>query len=401
MTNSSQSAKDTGHLPQKASIEMIRTLVAFDTTSRKSNLALIEFIREYLSDLGIKADLIFDESRKKANLFATIGPAGQPGIILSGHTDVVPVDGQDWDDDPFGVLEKNNRLYGRGTADMKSFIAVILAALPQLLELDLKAPLHLAFSYDEEVGCIGVRRLLDQITPMEIKPYACIVGEPTEMRVITGHKGKKSLSCHVRGRECHSALAPSGVNAVEAAAQVIAFLHSMAQRFQREGPFDPAFEPPHSTVHTGLVSGGTALNIVPRDCTFDFEIRSLPSHDAEAILAEINTYAEAQVLPAMQAIAKESGFSFSENSGFPGLDTDPEAQVTHLAKTLSGANTTGKVSFGTEAGLFSAAGIPAIVCGPGSIEQAHRPNEYIDLEQVALCENFIHRLGEHLSKPSP
>ncbi|MBT5375013.1 MAG: acetylornithine deacetylase, partial [Rhodospirillaceae bacterium] len=343
MTNSSQSPKDIDHQPQKASIEMIRTLVAFDTTSCKSNLALIEFIKAYLSDLGIKADLIFDESRQKANLFATIGPAGQPGIVLSGHTDVVPVDGQDWDNDPFNALEKDNRLYGRGTADMKSFIAVVLAALPRLLNLDLKAPLHLAFSYDEEVGCIGVRHLLDQIRGMKIKPYACIVGEPTEMRVITGHKGKKSLSCHVRGRECHSALAPSGVNAVEAAAQVIAFLHSMTQRFQREGPFDPAFEPPHSTVHTGLVSGGTALNIVPRDCTFDFEIRSLPSHDAEAIQDEINTYAEAQVLPAMQAIAKETGFSFSENSGFPGLDTDPEAQVTHLAKTLSGANTTGKV----------------------------------------------------------
>ena len=283
---------------------------------------------------------------------------------------------------------------------MKSFIAVVLAALPGLLELDIKTPLHLAFSYDEEVGCIGVRRLLDQIGRMDIKPYACIVGEPTQMRVITGHKGKKSLSCHVRGRECHSALAPQGVNAVEAAAEVIAFLRILARRFQREGPFDPAFEPPHSTVHTGLVSGGTALNIVPRDCTFDFEIRSLPTHDPEAILAEISAYAQTQVLPAMQDIAPEAGFSFIENSGFPGLDTDEEAAVTHLAKTLSGANSTGKVSFGTEAGLFSAAGIPAIVCGPGSIDQAHRPNEYIALEQVVLCENFIHRLGEHLVEHS-
>jgi len=400
MTSSSQPPKDIGQQPQKASIEMIRTLVAFDTTSCKSNLGLIEFIRDYLSSLGIKTDLVFDETRKKANLFATIGPAGGAGIVLSGHTDVVPVDGQDWDDNPFGVVEKNGRLYGRGTADMKSFIAVVLAALPGLLELDIKTPLHLAFSYDEEVGCIGERRLLDQIGRMDIKPYACIVGEPTQMRVITGHKGKKSLSCHVRGRECHSALAPQGVNAVEAAAEVIAFLRILARRFQREGPFDPAFEPPHSTVHTGLVSGGTALNIVPRDCTFDFEIRSLPTHDPEAILAEISAYAQTQVLPAMQDIAPEAGFSFIENSGFPGLDTDEEAAVTHLAKTLSGANSTGKVSFGTEAGLFSAAGIPAIVCGPGSIDQAHRPNEYIALEQVVLCENFIHRLGEHLVEHS-
>ncbi len=383
--------------PGNKSLSMIERLVAFDTTSHKSNLQLIEFVRDTHSELGVESVLVADETGKKANLFATAGPRDVPGILLSGHTDVVPVEGQDWHSNPFKVTRIEDRLHGRGTTDMKSFIAVILALLPEFLGRGLETPLHLAFSHDEEIGCVGVRRLLDRhISGMDVKPAACIVGEPTEMKVVTGHKGKKSLRCHVRGHECHSALAPSGVNAVETAAELVVFLRRLSQRFQDQGPFDPAFDPLHTTVHTGTISGGTALNIVPRDCNFEYEIRHLPGDDAEAIQAELETFAQTHLLPAMRAVDPETGFRFEECSGFPGLDTASDAAVTELAKALSGANATSKVSFGTEAGLFSEAGIPTVVCGPGSIRQAHCPDEFIATEQVALCEAFMRRLGDRV-----
>ena len=386
--------------PGNASLSMIERLVGFDTTSHKPNLELIEFVRDTLSDLGVESVLVADETGAKANLFATAGPEGKAGILLSGHTDVVPVEGQDWHSDPFKVKRIEDRLHGRGAADMKSFIAVILALLPEFLERDLKTPLHLALSHDEEVGCIGVRRLLERhISGLEVKPKACIVGEPTEMKVVTGHKGKRSLRCHVRGHECHSALAPSGVNAVESAAELVAYLRRMSRRFQDQGPFDPAFEPPHTTLHTGTICGGTALNIVPRDCSFEYEIRHLPGDDAEAIQAELKIFAVDTLAPDMHAVDPGTGFRFAERSGFPGLDTPEDAAVTELAKALSGANATSKVSFSTEAGLFSKAGIPAVVCGPGSIRQAHRPDEFITLEQVALCEAFMRRLADRICQP--
>jgi acetylornithine deacetylase len=376
---------------------MIERLVGFDTTSHKSNLQLIEFVRDTLSELGVESVLVANETGNKANLFATAGPGGVPGILLSGHTDVVPVDGQDWHSDPFKVTRIEDRLHGRGTADMKSFISVILALFPEFIERGLKTPLHLAFSYDEEVGCVGVRRLLDHhISGLKVKPKACIVGEPTEMKVVTGHKGKRSLRCHVRGHECHSALAPSGVNAVEMAAEMVSFLRRMGVRFRGEGPFDPTFDPPHTTVHTGTIAGGTALNIVPRDCNFNYEIRHLPCDDAETLQEEFEIFARDSLLPDMHELDPDTGFRFEECSGFPGLDTPSDAAVTELAKTLSGTNATSKVSFGTEAGLFSKIGIPAVVCGPGSIRQAHRADEFITLEQVALCESFMRRLADRI-----
>lgn len=243
---------------------MIRTLVGFDTTSRESNLALIEWVRDYLAGHGVASELFFDEERRKANLFATIGPEDRGGIALSGHTDVVPVDGQDWSTDPFALAEKNGRLYGRGTADMKSFIAVALALVPEFLGRELATPIHLALSYDEEVGCLGVRRMIAALEGRPDKPLLCIVGEPTEMKPVIGHKGKRSLRCHVHGYECHSALAHEGVNAVEAAAEIVAYLKSMARRFRDEGPYDPDFVPPYTTVHTGRISGGTASTSSPR-----------------------------------------------------------------------------------------------------------------------------------------
>ena len=279
---------------------------------------------------------------------------------------------------------------------MKSFIAIVLRHVPVFLERGLETPIHLCLSFDEEVGCIGVRHLLAALARREVRPRACIIGEPTSMRVVTGHKGKLSTRCHVRGHECHSALAPQGVNAVQAAARVIAQLADMAERKAQEGPFDPAYDVPHTTVHCGTVQGGTALNIVPRDCSFEFEFRNLPADDPEALLAELKAYAHDRIEPAMKAVSAEAGFSWEPMSTFLGLDTAEEEEIVVLTKALAEANDTGRVSFGTEAGLFADRGMPAVVCGPGSIEQAHKPDEFIELEQIALCERFMERLMDRV-----
>jgi acetylornithine deacetylase len=383
--------------PAIDSLEMVRRLVAFDTTSRGSNLALIEFVRNYLDGLGVASELVFDETGKKANLYAKLGPPEIGGIMLSGHTDVVPVDGQDWHSDPFNVLAKDERLYGRGTADMKSFVAVVLALLPDLAARPLRIPLHLALSYDEEVGCRGARRLIAAIADRPDRPRLCIVGEPTLMRPVTGHKGKRSFRCRVHGFECHSALAHLGVNAIEAAAEMVALLKAMARRRRDEGPFDPEYMPAYTTIQTGVIHGGTALNIVPKDCTFDFEFRLLPAENPEAGISELRAFAENRLLPEMQAVRAESAIEFEELSAFPGLDTADDAEITRLVASLTGANGTAKVSFGTEGGLFQQAGIPTVVCGPGSIEQAHKPDEFIDLDQIAQCERFISRIFDSIS----
>ncbi len=385
--------------PSRATVDLIKKLVAFDTTSRNSNLALIRFVQDYLNGLGIESKLVFDESGKKANLLATIGPSNRPGLLLSGHTDVVPVDGQRWTSDPFAVVEKDGRLYGRGTADMKSFVAAALALAPDLRNAGLTAPIHYSFSYDEEVGCIGVRRLITELERLKLRPLACVVGEPTSMKVVRAHKGKISYRCRVRGFECHSSLAPRGVNAVEYAAEVVSHIRRLERRFAAEGPFDGDFDVPHTTAHTGVIQGGTALNIVPKECSFDFEFRYLPGQDPHALVGEVRRFAESELLPEMRRVNAEAGFSWEELSAFPGLTTDEDAEVAQIAKSATGDNAAaGKVAFGTEAGLFSAAGIPTIVCGPGDIEQAHKPDEFVSLDQVALCEAFLRRLVERFAR---
>jgi acetylornithine deacetylase len=376
---------------------MIERLIAFDTTSRESNLHLIHDVRDYLADLGVESHLTYDDDKRKANLYATLGPDDRGGIALSGHTDVVPVDGQDWSSDPWTVTERDGRLHGRGTCDMKGFIAVALAYAPRFLERGLETPIHYCLSYDEETGCQGVPRMLAFLAQQPVRPAACIVGEPTEMKVITGHKGKLSCTTRVRGKECHSALAPFGVNAVEAAAKAIARLSEMAARKTAEGPFDEDYDVPHSTVHVGLVHGGTALNIVPKDCTFEFEFRCLPNDDAHALYDEIVDYARMEIEPAMKRVAPEAGFAFEDTSFFPGLEIPTDSEVVTLVKSLAGANITGKVAFGTEAGLFQQSGIPAVICGPGAIAQAHKPDEFVSLEQIALCERFMTRLLDRVA----
>jgi acetylornithine deacetylase len=374
-----------------SSIETIRRLVGFDTTSRDSNLALIDFVRDYLDGFKIASELVFDETRNKANLYATIGDPARPGIMLSGHTDVVPVDGQDWASDPFEVAERDQRLYGRGTSDMKSFIAVALAMVPEFLGAKCKTPIHLALTYDEEVGCIGVRGLIAQLQGRPERPRLCIVGEPTLMQPVVAHKGKRSVHCRVRGHESHSALAHQGVNAIEIAAEIVARIRLIARRKREEGPFDPDFAPPFTTLQVGTMAGGTALNIVPRDCRFDFEVRHLPDDDPNAVMAELRALARA-LAPEMERVSAESGIAFDEYNSAPALSAPLDSEVVALARELTGANSVGKVAFVTEGGLYQQAGIPAVVCGPGSIEQAHKPDEWIALDQVRACEDFMRRL---------
>ncbi|MEX2455479.1 MAG: acetylornithine deacetylase [Rhodospirillaceae bacterium] len=378
------------------SVEMIRRLVSYDTTSRNSNLELIEWIRGYLEGFGVAAHLTYDDDGRKANLYATLGPADVGGVMLSGHTDVVPVDGQDWHTDPFDVVEKDGRLYGRGTCDMKSFVAVALAHVPGFIERGLKAPVHLAFSYDEEVGCIGVRRLIDQVRGFAVRPEMCVVGEPTDMKVVVAHKGKRSFTCEVRGMAAHSSIAPEAVNAVEYAAEIVSFIRRKALSLQRQGPFEEGFDPPHSTVHTGVMRGGTQLNIVPEYCMFQFEMRYLPFEDHAGFIADVRRFAEEELLPDMLSRCEEAAITFREDSGFPGLTTPEDADVTRVCGHLAASNETAKVSFGTEAGLFSAGGIPTVVCGPGSIAQAHKPDEFVTLEQVARCDAFMDRLKDRV-----
>jgi len=375
-----------------SSRDLLKTLVAFDTTSRESNLQLIEFVRDYLARFDVPCELIYNEQRSKANLFATLGPADRPGIVLSGHTDVVPVDGQPWTVAPFELSERDGKLYGRGTADMKGYIACVLALVPALVTANLRRPVHIALSYDEEVGCLGVRSLLKALEQRPIKPMLCIIGEPTELKPVLGHKGKLAMRCDIHGQACHSAYAPQGVNAIEYAAELIGELGRIGHRLKAPEHHDARFDPPFSTVQTGVIAGGKALNIVPADCRFDFEIRALPSHDPSEVAQELKTYAEHHVLPRMRAVSEQSEIRFSELSAYPGLATEAHSEAAELIAGFSGSRVFGTVAFGTEGGLFDAAGIPTVVCGPGSMDQGHKPDEFVSLEQLNGCDEMLQRM---------
>ena len=383
---------------QPISLPIIQNLIKFDTTSRESNLELIEYVRAYLAEFDVESLLVYDEDKRKANLYATVGPTDRPGVCLSGHTDVVPVDGQAWDTDPFSAVVKGDRIFGRGTADMKSFIAIALAFVPRFLERGLMTPVHLAFSYDEEVGHLGAKRLIEIVKDMPVKPAMCIVGEPTSLGVIVGHKGKKKVRVHVNGLEAHSSHTHSGVNAIEYAARLIAFIQETARKWQKDGPFDEECDVPFTTMQVGLIRGGIAPNIVPKSCVFDMEIRHLPTIDPEALFDGIRRHAREVIEPEMKAVAPDAGFVFEEFDSNLALDTDPNEAVVAFVKRLAGQNKHGKVGFGTEAGLFQKrAGIPTVVCGPGDIAQAHKPNEFITLDQVQKGEAFMARLADYVS----
>jgi acetylornithine deacetylase len=379
-----------------SSRDLLAALVGFDTTSRESNLRLIEFVRDYLTRLDVPCELIFNAERSKANLFATLGPDDRPGIILSGHTDVVPVDGQAWTVPPFELTEQHGKLYGRGTADMKGYIACVLAAVPTLMAAPLRMPVHIALSYDEEVGCLGVRSLLAELEQRPHKPLLCIIGEPTELKPVLGHKGKLAMRCDVHGAACHSAYAPQGVNAIEYAAELIGELGRIGTRLRTPEQHDRRFDPPFSTVQTGVISGGKALNIVPADCRFDFEVRALPAQDPREVAEELERYAEQQVLPRMRAVNADSGIRFTELSAYPGLATESQSQAAQLIAELCGSSEFTTVAFGTEGGLFDAIGIPTVVCGPGSMDQGHKPDEFVSVEQLQACDAMLDRLVHRL-----
>ncbi|VVO76849.1 Acetylornithine deacetylase [Pseudomonas fluorescens] len=375
-----------------SSRDVLKALVAFDTTSRESNLQLIEFVRDYLASCDVPCELIYNQQRSKANLFATIGPTDKPGIVLSGHTDVVPVDGQPWTVPPFELTERDGKVYGRGTADMKGYIACMLALVPSLVSTSLRLPVHIALSYDEEVGCLGVRSLLAELEQRPVKPMLCIIGEPTELKPVLGHKGKLAIRCDIHGHACHSAYAPLGVNAIEYAAELIGELGRIGDRLKAPEHHDVRFDPPFSTVQTGVIGGGKALNIVPADCRFDFEIRALPSHDPNDVARDLKTYAEQHVLPRMRAVSDRSEIRFSELSAYPGLATDAHSEAAELIAAFCGSRAFGMVAFGTEGGLFDAAGIPTVVCGPGSMDQGHKPDEFVSLDQLNACDAMLQRM---------
>ncbi len=376
---------------------LLERLVAFDTTSRESNLALIDFVWHYLTDLGVNCELIHNAGRSKANLYARLGPAGSGGILLSGHSDVVPVDGQNWSVPPFALSERDGKLYGRGTADMKGFIACMLAAVPHFLAQPLAQPLHLAISYDEEVGCLGVRTLLDVLASRPEKPDLCLIGEPTELQPVLGHKGKLAVRCEVQGAACHSAYAPQGVNAIQYAAKLIHRLTAIGEVFAAPERQDTRFDPPFTTVQTGLIQGGRALNIVPAECTFDFEVRTLPQDDAQQVAEELERYAQRELLPQMRAVNSDTEIRFYPLSSYPGLYTAAQSAAVQLLAHLTGSEAFSTVAFGTEGGLFHQAGIPSVICGPGSMAQGHKPDEFITIEQLDACDAMLRRLAGWMS----
>jgi len=380
-----------------SSRNILGKLIAFDTTSRNSNLELMAWVQDYLNGLGIKSELFFNNERSKANLYARIGPNISGGVMLSGHTDVVPVDGQNWTVPPFTMTENDGKLYGRGTADMKGYIACVLAALPHFLQKPLKQPLHLALSYDEEVGCLGVPSLVKALAEREHKPALCIVGEPTELKPIIGHKGKLALRCTVHGAPCHSAYAPHGVNAIEYAAKLINRLGELGEQLAQPDKHDNRFDPPYSTVQTGVIQGGSALNIVPEHCRFDFEMRHLPQDNPQQMVEDLQGFAENELLPRMQAVHPQTAIDFAELSRYPGLLTEQSSPAVQLIRLLTGRDDFATVPFGTEGGLFDSVGIATVVCGPGSMEQGHKPDEFVTLSQLNACDALLVKLADWMS----
>jgi len=374
---------------------MLQKLVAFDTVSRNSNMALIDFAKKLLLEQGINSRLISNKDGTKANLLATIGPNVEGGIVLSGHTDVVPVDGQIWSTDPFVMSERDGRLYGRGTCDMKGFIAVVLAALPKICKSELRVPVHLAFSYDEEVGCTGVRSMIEFIGQEVPKPRAVIVGEPTDMKVVTAHKGVTGVLTRVTGREAHSSQPQLGVSAVMAASRCIEFLKGLGPRKNNR---DSLFEPPHTTITVNKIDGGTALNILARQCDFYWDIRSLPNDEPTWYLDALQKFCAEILLPDLHRISSACNVETSILAQTPALRHEANSDAEQLCRALTGDNRRRAVSYAAEAGQFQEIGLSTVICGPGSINQAHQPDEYLELSQLVAGSKFIDDLIEHIRK---
>lgn len=381
------------HGPTYGTKELLSRLVAFDTTSHKSNIAIQRFIEDYLAQHGVACQLILTDDGEKANLFATIGPRDTAGIALSGHTDVVPVDGQSWDSDPFHMTERDGRLYGRGTADMKGFLACVLAAVPDFKRRHLRTPIHIAFSYDEEIGCVGVRPMIAKLGQSLPRPRMVLVGEPTSMGVVDAHKGPVRWHVTISGRAAHSSMAPLGVNAIHYASLVIEELKRIEADL-KSSTIDDRFDPPYATLQVTEISGGTASNIVPVTCRLGFEIRATPGLDVDAIEARLDRFVKETCLPGMHAVAPEANIDIRQSNRVPPFGADRASEVVNLAMKLAGQNDTHAVSYATEAGLFQNAGAPSVVCGPGNIAQAHTANEWIAESELEKCMAFLRRLAD-------
>lgn len=394
------SSETTSVAPSTTTLDWVRRLIEIDTTSRDSNLPLIDLVADEIRTFGVEPVLVPNAEGTKANLLATFPAADgsvEGGVVLSGHTDVVPVDGQAWSSEPFTPEVRDGRLYGRGTCDMKGFIGVVMAKLPAIAAAELSEPVHLAFSYDEEVGCVGAISLVDEIVARGLAPRACLVGEPTSMRVIRGHKALTLVRVTFHGVAAHSSLTPQGVNAIEYAAVLVRFVRSVADRFKAEGPFDEHYDVPFTTATVNEIAGGIAVNTVPAGCELSFEFRSIGAVDVDETVAMFRAEA-ARVEAEMQRENPAARVDVSIGASAPGLETPDGAEVIDLVASWGGELTPDKVAYGTEAGLFHRAGIPTVVCGPGDIAQAHAPDEFVALDQLARCEALVDQLLGQLSK---
>ncbi|MCQ9469037.1 acetylornithine deacetylase [Pseudomonas alliivorans] len=374
-------------------LDIFKRLIAFETVSSEPNMALIEYVRDLLATKGIESLIVRDETGKKANLFASTGPQEQPGVLLSGHTDVVPAAGQAWTVPPFQATLRDGRIYGRGTCDMKGFIALAIDAMLDAADMTLTRPLQLALSHDEEIGCVGVRRLLDVLHLAPVRPFLCVVGEPTLMQFAVGHKGKSSYRTYCRGQEAHSSLAPRAVNAIHLASDFIAELRNSQKQVEQQGVRDDGYDIPYSTVHIGRIDGGKALNIVPNLCTLEFEYRNLPGDDPDQLLEQLRERAEVLVREARQ-LSGVAAIDIEIMNEYPALETHPSVEAVRMLHAFAEPGTRHiKVSYGTEGGLFAGRlNVPVVVCGPGSIEQAHKPDEFIEESQMNAGERFLQSL---------
>ena len=382
--------------PRYSTTALLERLVSFDTTSRNSNLALMALVREYLDAHGVPYRVSLDATGQKANIHAIIGPQAAGGVALSGHVDTVPVDGQSWSADPFALRARDGKLFARGACDMKGFVASCLAAVPDFQARGLARPLHLFISYDEEVGCQGAQRLITDLAESGLAPALCVVGEPSGMKPILAHKGKLNLKVSVRGLPGHSSEPAKGVNAVQAAGEAIAYVAAEARRFAAEGPFEDGFDPPHTTIHVGTISGGTILNIIPEHAEFIMEWRNIPGDDPLHHVERLKAHVARTIEPAMKAVHPDTGFTYQILVEMPGMALGADHELTAVVKQLTGSNNTGKVSYGTEGGFYQNAGIPTIICGPGHIAQAHQPDEWIAQSELDACDGFIRRLADRL-----
>jgi acetylornithine deacetylase len=375
--------------------KLISKLISYKTISEYENISLLNFISKYLENYDISSKII-NKTENRANLYARLGPDVSGGIMFSGHTDVVPVEGQKWNSNPFLLKESGERLYGRGTSDMKSFIAVVLSLVPKIVKLDLKRPIDLMFSFDEEIGCVGIQKAIPFIKKIKHKPSSCIVGEPTEMKVINQHKGKKNFLVVFNGIESHSSLVDKGVNTINYAAKFIYFLKSIEEEFKKKTNLNKNFDPPYTSINIGKINGGIALNIIPKECKIEFEIRDLPNTDSSVIIKKIKDFLYLNLEKEMKNENKACSINFHVTNNFPPLKTNQKDSLINLCLRSANSNKIGSVSFGTEAGVFDKMGIETIVCGPGSINQAHKPNEFITKNQIYKCEIFLEKIIKNL-----